>query len=389
MNNGNNGKNSFNFSGFGNFFKRQEAAAKAAATRRSRMAAAPSRSQPRRGQAATSKNLNMGATAAASNWGGEGPQIYGTNYTVARAANSRLPRAVSRRGRAPSRTRGRNRTYNSNNERRRNERSRSRNRATTTRRNNNRNRKPASEVVPPGKKKSLYDQAVYIVEKQAEPLAANNTKRGYQLSHYERQLGEFTEFLRSNPYNVHTGVISDAIAVLQRKLGRSSNLPASTGANVNTNMSASSSSSASASASASTNNSANSLPPGIFPKDRTIEELLKIRDYMERRAAAGSANNRNRHTNSAKSQNFRRFLGLLYDSANYHINQLDPTNDGEEAFHLHSGKQFLDELAQNLEGTPNRAPTPQQQEANELIDELADALADTFIGPPALPNNNL
>jgi hypothetical protein len=326
-------------------------------------------------------NINMGA-AAASNWGGEGVPIYGTNYSVARAENERPPRAVSRRSKAPAPTRGRNRSYN-NERRRRNERSRSRsrNRATTTRRNNN-SRKPASELVAPGKKKSLYDQAVYIVEKQAEPLAANNTKRKYQLSHYERQYGEFTEFLRRNPYNVHTGVISDAIAVLQRKLGIRSNLPASTGANASANMNMGATSTSSASA------SADPHPTGIFPKDRTIEELLKIRDYMERRGAR-NGNARNRRANGAKSQNFRRFLGLLYESAKYHIRQLDPENDSMDALHLHSGKEFLDELAQNLEGTPARAPTPQQQEeANELVDELADALAGASMGPATFPNNN-
>lgn len=344
MNNGNNGKNSFNFSGFGNFFKRQESAAKAAATWRATRGAPPSRVQPSRTRA---------------------------KVATANAATNNVITGRSRRNRN-------NNVRPRNNER---ARSRSRNRATTTRRNNI--RKPASELVAPGKKKSLYDQAVYIVEKQAEPLAANNIKRKYQLSHYERQLEEFTNFLRSNPYNVHSGVISDAIAILQTKLGLSVSTSAS--ANVNTNMSSSSGAAATANASA----NANSLPPGIFPKERTIEELLKIRDYMERRAAAGNANTRNRRTNGAKSQNFRRFLGLLYESANYHISQLDPANDGEEAFHLHSGKQFLDELAQNLEGTPTRAPTPQEQEeANELIDELADALADTSMGPAAFPNNN-
>lgn len=73
----------------------------------------------------------------------------------------------------------------------------------------------------------------------------------------------------------------------------------------------------------------------------------------------------------------------------HHISELDPLNDGEEAFHLHSGKQFLDKLAQNIESTHNRAPTPQQQEeANKLIDELANALAGTSMGPATFRNNN-
>jgi hypothetical protein len=336
MNNGNNGKNVFNFSGFSNFFKRREAAAKAAATRRATREAAPTRIQPSRARETTAVNVNMVRTRTNRN----------NNIRPRKNIRAQSPERVTRRNN-----------------------------------NANRNRKPASEIVAPGKKKSLYDQALYILEKQADPLAANNTKRRYQLSHYERQLTEFTEFVKTNPYNVHNGVISDAIAVLRMKLGHS--LPSS-GANVNMSIRANNSSSAAASSGANTN----STP--IFSKERTIEELLKIRDYMERRAAgAVNVNTRNRRINGAKSDNFRRFLGLLYESANYHIQQLDSANDSLEALHLHSGKQFLDELAQNLEGTAVRPPTPQEQEeANQLIDELAKALADTTMKPASFSNEN-
>lgn len=373
MNNGNNGENAFNFSDFGNFFKRQEAAAKAAATRRAMKEAAPSRSQPRRGQAAAAAaNVNMGA-AAASNWGGEGVPVYGTNYTVARGANVRPPRAVSRGG--PARGRARTPNRRGSNERRPvnlgpgygNNRRKTR---------NNRN-KPASEIVAPGKKKSLYEQALYILEKQDEPLASNNVKRGYQISHYERQLKEFTDFLKRNPYNAHSSVISDAISVLEMKLG--SVVAAAAAANINMG----------AAAAAPVNLPS---PAGLFPKERTIEELLKIRDYMERRGAKknGAAARANRgRKNNAKSDNYRRFLGLIYESATYHIQHLDPANDSLDALLLHSGKQFLDELAQNLSRPANRPPTPEEIAANELVDELADALAGTsMMGPVAFPENN-
>jgi hypothetical protein len=378
MNNGNNGKNAFNFSGFGNFFKRQEAAAKAAATRRAVKEAPPSRSQPRRGQAtAAAANVNMSAAAAVErNWGGEGAPVYGTNYTVARGANERPPRAVSRgrpvRGRAPVPTRRRN------NERRPvnlgpgygNNRRKTR---------NNRN-KPASEIVAPGKKKSLYEQALYILEKQDEPLASNNVKRRYQISHYERQLEEFTNFLKMNPYNSHSSVISDAISVLEIKLGRGLGAAAKPAAATNINMGAA------AAAPVDT-----PIPTGLFPKERTIEELLKIRDYMERRGAKknGAAARKNHgRKNNAKSDNYRHFLSLIYESAVYHIQHLDPANDSLDALLLHSGQQFLDELAQNLSRPANRAPTPEEMAANELVDELADALAGTSMGPATFPNNN-
>jgi hypothetical protein len=381
-NNGNNG-NAFNFSGFGNFFKRQEAAAKAAATRRARMASAPTRSSTRVSTTAATASENMNMSSSSSNWGGEGAPVYGTNYSVARGEYNNRPRAVSRRSKAPER---RNRNYNRNGRtQRNNKRAHSRERygkpANRTRNNVRRNNYPASEIVPPGKKKSLYDQALYILSKKDEPLNANNRKRDFQLTHYARQLQEFNAFLDENLRNAHRDEIVEAIRVLQMKLGvvpGPAAMPNNRGAAAMSN-----NSSGAAAATVSSRNNAG-LPAGLFPKERTIEELLKIRDYMERRAAgpatAAVAPRRNR------SENFRRFLGMLYASAQYHIAQLDPANDSINAILLHSGIQFLDELNENSGGVAERPPSPAERaEANAIIDELADALAGTMIGP-APPN---
>jgi hypothetical protein len=331
-------------------------------------------------------NVNMGPTASSSssssNWGGEGAPVYGTNYSVARGAENRPPRAVSvsRRSKAPER---RNRNYNRNGiTRRNNQRAHSRERyekpANRTQNSRRRNNRPASETVAPGKKKSLYDQVIYILSKKDEPLNANNRKRSFQLSHYVRQLEEFNTFLDENPRNAHREEIMDAIGVLQMKLGV---LPGPAAMTNN-------STSATAAAVSSRNNSG--LPAGLFPKDRTIYELLKIREYMERRATTGPAAASANATRRNRSENFRRFLGMLYASAQYHISHLDPANDSLDALHLHSGIQFLDELNANAGGVAERPPSPEQRaEANAIINELADALAGTMIGPAALNNSNL
>ena len=383
MNRGNNG-NAFNFSGFGNFFKRQEAAAKAAATRRARMASAPTRSSTRVSTTAAAASENMNMSSSSSNWGGEGVPVYGTNYSVARGAYNNPPRAVSRRSKAPER---RNRNYNRNNRtQRKNERAHSRERygkkETRTQNYRRGNNRPASEIVAPGKKKSLYDQAVYILSKKDEPLNANNRKRGFQLTHYARQLEEFNAFLDENPRNAHREEIMEAIRVLQTKLGHDApsaftgtnlnmtSTSSSTGANSGASTGASTGANSGASTAASTNNTR--LPSGIFPKDRTIYELLKIREYMEGRAASAPATASTNSTRRNRSNNFRRFLGMLYASAQYHIAQLDPANDSIDAFHLHSGIQFLDELNANAGGVAERPASPEQRaEANAIIDELS------------------
>jgi hypothetical protein len=381
MNRGNNGnnENAFNFSGFGNFFKRQEAAAKAAETRRRQREAAPTRSSARTAAAtASTANVNMSAAAAESGWGGEGVPVYGTNYSVARGANENRHNRTSRparRGRAPARTTGR-RNYGNNERRSRvNERSTGYgNNRRNTRRGNNR-KIPESEKRESPRHTSILEKAQVVIDKQNESLTNNATKRGYQIKGYENKLELLRKFRREYPGNVNIKVINDAIEILERKLGISRPMEAAAAMRNNRGAAAMSNNTSAAAATVSSTNNT-SLPVGLFPKERTIEELLKIRDYMERRAAgpAAAVPRRNR------SENFRRFLGMLYASAQYHIAQLHPENDSLDALHLHSGLQFLDELNANAGGVAERPASPEQRaEANAIIDELSGLFSEASI----------
>lgn len=298
-------------------------------------------------------NVNIGAAAAASNWGGEGP-IYGTNYTVARAANSRdanerPPRAVSRRGRAPSRTRGRNRTYNSNNEqRRKNERSRSRNRGygnnrrksypnRSTRRRNNAPREniPESEKKESSRHTSILQKAQVVLKTKDETLSSNNSKRHYQIIGYEEKLSLLKEFKRKNPTNVHIDVITEAISILESKLG----IRQAAAANVN--MSSSSGAAA--------------IPA---PKKERTFHTRQLKPIIEKYVAKGQM-----------------------DKAIPFIQLLSTRTDRTLA-----DNALLEEYRQHIP-----LPPPTYQATDEeiaLLEGLTASIAGLSMGPPALPNNN-
>ncbi len=347
-------------------------------------------------------NLAMAAAAAAPaypngrlEWGGEGVPVYGTNYSVARGASEKAYNRPppSRRSKAPARTTGRRNYRNNERPSRANElstgygnskRAYSRNRKPANRTRNNRSEKTILNInTRPTGKKTIREQ-IRTIQHLKERISTDTNL--YATNHYIEQYNHYKNLLRTKILSDEDrALLQEAVSILLTNpavQAAAAAMPNNRGAAAMSNNSSGTAAAAMApSAAVYTKNAP--LPAGLFPKERTIEELLKIRDYMERRsagpAAAAAAPRRNR------SENFRRFLGMLYASAQYHISQLRAENDSLEAVLLHSGLQFLDEL--NANATRPASPV-QRAEANAIIDELSGLFSSVSMGPAAPPTNN-
>jgi hypothetical protein len=157
-------------------------------------------------QAAVAANVPMGVAAESYNR----PAKRGTASRRGRSRSANKGRASrrspQRRGRSRSRSHSRGRKYSR-------ERAVMRNNRTTMRNNRTRNNKPNSEkLTGAAKDKSLYAQAVFIVENKAKIMSSTKT---FETAYYKKQYDALVDFIRHYPGNAHIELLNEAVAVLK------------------------------------------------------------------------------------------------------------------------------------------------------------------------------
>ncbi len=151
----------------------------------------------KKAEAAAAANVSMGVAAESYNR----PAKRGTASRRARSRSANKGRASRRspQRRARSRSRSHGRKF-----------SRER---TTTRNNRTRNNKPNSEkLTGAAKGKSLYAQALFIVNNKAKIISSTKT---FEIAYYKKQYDALVDFIHHYPGNAHIDLLNEAVAVLK------------------------------------------------------------------------------------------------------------------------------------------------------------------------------
>jgi hypothetical protein len=156
----------------------------------------------KKAQAAVAANVHMGVAAESYNR----PAKRGTASRRGRSRSANKGRASRR---SPQR-RGRSRSHS---HARKYSRERAPMRNNHTRNNRTRNNKPNSEkLTGAAKDKSLYAQAVFIVENKAKIISSTKL---FEIAYYKKQYDALVDFIRHYPGNAHIELLNEAVAVLK------------------------------------------------------------------------------------------------------------------------------------------------------------------------------